>query len=266
MNINFLTNKKVKLQNTDMFMSPINEIIDDKERYKRLKSLLDWSVKYLINFMEIKKSLDNIYGDKWILTGSVAVILLLLNEQNIDILLKHEIRPSDIDILVNSLDNVNIKNINNYYRKQTGLERSVTFNFKENELINEDIMIKSIDVTNVNMFNYIIINGIRILDPNNLLSYYETDIKDNLRKDKNDEVKILLLREYLKLNQIKSIKMDAKTESKKKQEISSSRKLNYNILNKDTNNKILDKLENKLILNKDTEDKISKKLLFDDED
>ena len=60
--------------------------------------------------------------------------------------------------------------------------------------------------------------------------------------------------------------MDAKTESKKRYVENSARKLNYNILNKDTDEKVLNKLNTKLVLNKDTNDVVTKKLLFDEED
>ena len=262
MNIN-ATNKKLKIQEDNILMSPINKIkeYDLNDKYNKSKTLMVWYMKFLIKFMELKKIFDNIFGDKWILTGSVAILLLLLNEKNVKLLIINDFKPTDIDILVNSLDNVTIKNINNYYRKQTGLEKSVTF-INDNESL-----IKSIDVTYIDKYNYIIENDIRILEPKDLLKYYESEKEEKWRYNKNDNIKILLLNKYINDNlQINSFKLNAKTESKKKLDnILYNKKLNYNILNKDTDSNIQNKLNYKLILNKDTNDTISKKLLFDDE-
>ena len=262
MNIN-ATNKKLKIQEDNILMSPINKIkeYDLNDKYNKSKTLMVWYMKFLIKFMELKKIFDNIFGDKWILTGSVAILLLLLNEKNVELLIINDFKPTDIDILVNSLDNVTIKNINNYYRKQTGLEKSVTF-INDNESL-----IKSIDVTYIDKYNYIIENDIRILEPKDLLKYYESEKEEKWRYNKNDNIKILLLNKYINDNlQINSFKLNAKTESKKKLDnLLSNKKLNYNILNKDTDSNIQNKLNYKLILNKDTNDTISKKLLFDDE-
>jgi len=166
-----------------------------------------WLNKFIIDINDISLLLNNYYDDKWILTGSSAILYLLYHNNIKDIL----IIPSDIDILLCSLDLINIKKIGNFNKIQDTPQRSATF-LRNN--INYNNVINKIDISLVQSIEYIKVNNIKVINPNLLIKYYENDIDLPDRNKKNDIYKIDILKKLNKIYDNKIIKMNAKMISK----------------------------------------------------
>ena len=132
-------------------------------------------IKYnnpLLSFSDNEKIslLNSEYESNWVLTGSVAVKLYLAKLK----INGFDFKTSDIDALALSEDrNINTQRLGDYDRVQKTPQRSVTF--KKGD--------ENIDVSAVpKLPRFNIIDGINVLTPSILLSYYDEGI-DTREKD-----------------------------------------------------------------------------------
>lgn len=156
--------------------------------------IFEKNVHSLDSFEELHSLMKGRYGDKLILTGSYALYYLLVSEGRSTILAGLD-QPNDIDFVYWGDQINNPKMIGDYSTEYEQLVRSVTY--KHNN--------KSFDLTfipqrkrtsNTSPIKFVNINGINIIDPITLLSFY-TDSKEEEDTDKYDK-KINALKEFLK--------------------------------------------------------------------
>ena len=133
------------------------------------------------NWNNLRK-MFNIYFDKdWILTGSEAIKLYLEYFNKTDLL---TFTPNDIDIVFINDKKFYMNRVDNYIRKQSQPEDSMTFSNGTDSF--------DITITNKPVYYYEI-NGIKLMDPIEMFNNYT----------ETDEVKIKAL-EIIK-NKIKSL-------------------------------------------------------------
>jgi hypothetical protein len=181
----------------------------------------NWIKIFKKNLDEIKILLNNEYiedtfGENiWILTGSAAILYLLLNIYDEKIILKnYTMIPSDIDILVCSQKLINIKKLGVFNKVQETPNKSSTF---IRNIINKDNIINKFDITVLDNVSYIIINDINVIDPKILLKNYEIDLDTPERDKFKDKFKMDILK-YLIDNKKINNKVN-KCNSKKKYKI-----------------------------------------------
>jgi hypothetical protein len=133
--------------------------------------------------IEIIDLIKSTYGDDWVLTGSLAVDLYL---QELGLSELRTFKTNDVDILYakdSKLCNIDERSFGNYIRVQDAPQRSVTFS---NVINSFDVnCVKRLPKNNV-------INGIKVLSPTNLLSFYLDDPREK------DAPKITGLHEIIK--------------------------------------------------------------------
>jgi len=163
------------------FDSPEKEI-NKKKQYVNSQEQIESSLSSKDN--EIILLLNDYFSNNWVLTGSVAVKLYLIHLNLLDLI---NFTTSDIDALVvkegKRKYDIEEGNLGTYKRVQETPQRSVTF--KNGEF--------SFDISCISKMPKINnINGINILSPSILLTYYLDDERDK------DKPKIYALKEILK--------------------------------------------------------------------
>lgn len=138
------------------------------------------------DIQEFKNLFNSYFLDNWILTGSEAIKLYLIHFKRLDLL---TFTPNDIDILYIEKELTN-RSIGNFTRVQLTIEKSMTFKYED----------KSFDITIQPSSNYYIIDGIKVIPPDDLYNIYY----DNCLTSDSDERK-----------QVTKKKLDALTEIKK---------------------------------------------------
>ena len=115
---------------------------------------------------EHTRMFNDYFGSEWAYSGSCAVILYAMKY------LPDELEklnpPNDVDILVESRQAINYRNIGDYIKVQSTLEKSVTYENSTNK--------NSIDVTAIPKLKKIMINENPVLNIVTLLDYYEDDL------------------------------------------------------------------------------------------
>ena len=133
--------------------------------------------------IEIIDLIKGTYGNDWVLTGSLAVDLYL---QELGLTELRTFKTNDVDILYakdSKLCNIDERLFGNYNRVQDAPQRSVTFSNGVNSF---DVnCVKKLPKNNI-------INGIKVLSPTNLQSFYLDDPRDK------DAPKITALHEIIK--------------------------------------------------------------------
>ena len=163
------------------FDSPEKEI-NKKKQYVNSQEQIESSLSSKDN--EIILLLNDYFSNNWVLTGSVAVKLYLIHLNLLDLI---NFTTSDIDALVvkegKRKCDIEEGNLGTYKRVQETPQRSVTF--KNGEF--------SFDISCISKMPKINnINGINILSPSILLTYYLDDERDK------DKPKIYALKEIIK--------------------------------------------------------------------
>ena len=166
---------------SEKFDSPEKEI-NKKKQYVNSQEQIESSLSSKDN--EIILLLNDYFSNDWVLTGSVAVKLYLIHLNLLDLI---NFTTSDIDALVvkegKRKCDIEEGNLGTYKRVQETPQRSVTF--KNGEF--------SFDISCISKMPKINnINGINILSPSILLTYYLDDERDK------DKPKIYALKEILK--------------------------------------------------------------------
>lgn len=207
----------------------------------------EWINKFIIDLKNITESLKKIYINNWALTGSGAIFYLLYKYNLIN---KYKIIPSDIDILTSSNELININKLDKFNRVQNTPEKSVTF-LRSN--INLDHVIYRIDISITPNINYITIDDINIIDPNDILKSYKEYINDPDRNKIKDKTKIKILEDLIKEIRMNYIvkKINAKEESRKKYKdyYNTPQKLKNQIeINNNTSQQLIDNISRKLFL------------------
>jgi hypothetical protein len=163
------------------FDSPEKEINKQKQ-YINSQEQIQTSLSSKDN--EIILLLNDYFSNDWVLTGSVAVKLYLINLNLLDLI---NFTTTDIDALVikegKRKCDIEERKLGTYKRVQETPQRSVTFTNGE----------FSIDISCISKMPKINnINGINILSPSILLTYYLDDERDK------DKPKIYALKEIIK--------------------------------------------------------------------
>jgi hypothetical protein len=163
------------------FDSPEKEI-NKKKQYVNSQEQIESSLSSKDN--EIILLLNDYFSNNWVLTGSVAVKLYLIHLNLLDLI---NFTTSDIDALVikegKRKCDIEERKLGTYKRVQETPQRSVTFTNGE----------FSIDISCISKMPKINnINGINILSPSILLTYYLDDERDK------DKPKIYALKEIIK--------------------------------------------------------------------
>jgi hypothetical protein len=196
----------------------------------------DWYDKYI-------KELDNIYDEKFIITGSGSVSIYLnyynkLTGGKFNYLIPTLNIPNDADFLY-SCKGVNYESkhiIKKYIRTQSP-QRSVTYVYNDSDI--PPTYIKSFDLTCENNIKYVKIDIYKLLSIEKLLERYNDEIKDN--QDEPSDY-------YKEICELK-IKMEQhKTDSDKLSTLEKSYNKNLALL-KTINNKILTLQSKTKILN-----------------
>jgi len=133
--------------------------------------------------IEILDLIKGKYGNDWVLTGSLAVDLYL---QELGLNELRTFKTNDVDILYakdSKLCNIDERSFKDYNRVQDAPQRSVTFS---NGINSFDVnCVKRLPRNNI-------INGIKVISPTNLLSFYLDDPREK------DAPKITGLHEIIK--------------------------------------------------------------------
>ena len=152
-------------------------------------------------FDPFNQELRQVYpdGENMVITGSAALAILLNDNGATDdyLLLKRMTNgmhaqgkdmPGDLDLVYtgNIFSRENIRDFKRDPKQSIGT--SVTF-------INDAGNINEIDLTNVPRIEYVIIDGLRIISPQNLLAYYKYE--DNPELKEKNKYKIPLLEELI---------------------------------------------------------------------
>ena len=143
---------------------------------------------------QIINLIKSTYGNDWVLTGSLAVDLYL---QKLGLVKLRTFKTNDVDILYgkdSKLCNIDERSFGEYRRIQDAPQRSVTFS---NGINSFDVnCVKRLPKNNI-------INGIKVISPTNLLSFYLDDPREKdapkitglfeIIKKINEEPELLIL-------------------------------------------------------------------------
>jgi hypothetical protein len=157
-----------------------DKYIKYKRKYLNKKNQMGGDIQ------EFKNLFNSYFLDNWILTGSEAIKLYLIHFKRLDLL---TFTPNDIDILYIEKELTN-RSIGNFTRVQSTIEKSMTFKYED----------KSFDITIQPSSNYYIIDGIKVIPPDDLYIIYN----DNRLSSDSEEKK-----------EVTKKKLDALTEIKK---------------------------------------------------
>lgn len=149
-----------------------------------------WYNEYFCHVKDLENSISSTETPA-VLTGSGALALLFHYAGMYD-LLECMDKPNDIDFVYVSkgTNYFSQRLVKTFTRVQTVPQRSVSFMNN-----NPDDFIKSFDFTQVNSINSVIIDGIHVINPYSLLSYYLTE--DDESKYSQNAKKINLLKRFL---------------------------------------------------------------------
>lgn len=124
--------------------------------------------------------LAKIYSEEYVITGSSAVALYVNYFNNLtngafNELFKSMLIPNDVDFLYSCIGTnyISFKNYKNFVKKQTILDKSITFEEKEKT----NNLIKSVDFTCLENIQYFTIDGYKILSLYELKEFYSLDLK-----------------------------------------------------------------------------------------
>jgi len=159
-----------------------------KLKYYALKKQLAGSVftDEYNNFINKVNNIYNLvkekYGNELILTGSAALYYILIIENQNKILETLE-KPKDIDLLYTGDHGSNLINYGTYEKdnKTADLIKSVTY---VNSLDPND----KFDLTRIDKIKFNLINGINIIDLNELLRFYNDDRLESQITIKNPKI------------------------------------------------------------------------------
>lgn len=176
----FIDDTKEHIHSTQLLCNYINSIY-----YKKTDNLVDVLLKSFDiskpNFFEGGANIpptnissmiaifNAVFGENWVLTGSVAVQLYAETFG-----IPYTIPPSDLDILYVAPE-FNRASFFQFNRRQTAPEKSMTYDGPNNI---------SFDISVVPRARYIEINGVRLADPRDLLKDYRTYVGNVGRREK----------------------------------------------------------------------------------
>ncbi len=126
---------------------------------------------------------NSVFGDNWVLTGSIAVQIYADTFG-----IPYTILPSDYDILYVAPE-FNRSSFFGFHRVQSAPQRSMQYIGPNNI---------SFDITVVPKVQYIEVNGIRLIDPRDLLNDYSTYVGNVGRKEKKSA-------NYAKIDALKTV-------------------------------------------------------------
>ena len=197
-------------------------------KYNQLKTMLGLHKQvggskplWFRHFYSQLESISKLFTQDVVLTGSGALTMLLMYA-NRDDLLNKMTQPNDLDFVYVSVGtNYYSPNKIGEFNRLQPPQRSVQYikniqasQSNHNDTKLQDFEIKSFDMTQVPKISYIVINGINVITPTVLLSYY-TNEDDPKLIDKNIQ-KISILNELIKFTEQLEIFNDVKTEDSKK--------------------------------------------------
>jgi len=180
--------------------------MDLKIQYNRFLlggSLPAWYTGFLNDLVEIYESVENKYKTP-VLTGSGAIAYLLYNLdmlEDLDELTKNNANPHDLDFLyISKTALTNPNEILDYKLNPTQqTESSVTFSLpNSNDSDSNTRYIKSFDISKVRQIKSFVLGGIRIINLNNLKSFYVPDIFYDEERKKKDSYKKALVEKIIK--------------------------------------------------------------------
>ncbi len=151
-----------------------------KEKYLYLKKILKGGNKeqllQIINEKtpQVKQIMNNFFSNNWVFSGSLAVLLLAENYDLLDEVAEFLPIPNDFDIIIQQTKPISQNTFAGLRRHQTTIEKSMTFS---NDNLSVDLTFIDNKIKNITLKN-----GLRVVEPKELLSYYLEDLE--LRGDK----------------------------------------------------------------------------------
>jgi hypothetical protein len=151
-----------------------------KEKYLYLKKILKGGNKELLLKMvnektpQVTKIMNNFFSNNWVFSGSLAVLLLAENYNLLDQVADFLPLPSDFDIIIQQTKPISQDSFAGLRRHQSTIEKSMTFS---NDILSVDLTFIDNKIKNITLKN-----GLRVVEPKELLAYYLEDLE--LRGDK----------------------------------------------------------------------------------
>jgi hypothetical protein len=164
-----------------------------KEKYLYLKKILKGGNKEILMKIinektpDVTKIMNNFFGNKWVYSGSLAILLLAQNYNLLDEVVATMSIPNDFDIVIQQTRPITQDSFAGLKRHQSTIEKSMTFS---NDKLSVDLTFIDNNIKNITLNN-----GIRVVEPKELLSYYLEDLElrgDKIEADLN-KIKVLNL-------------------------------------------------------------------------
>ncbi len=164
-----------------------------KEKYLYLKNILKGGNKELLMKIinektpDVTKIMNNFFGNNWVYSGSLAILLLAQNYNLLDEVVATMPIPNDFDIVIQQTRPITQDSFAGLKRHQSTIEKSMTFS---NDKLSVDLTFIDNNIKNITLNN-----GIRVVEPKELLSYYLEDLElrgDKIEADLN-KIKVLNL-------------------------------------------------------------------------